>query len=169
LVTKVYFPRLILPVTPILSTLIDFGVGFAVLLIMMAVNRFTPSVTIVAIPIVLAGALSLALGLSLFASAMQVKYRDVQYVVPVFVNMLLFISPTGYALSEIGKKVPESAQGIYTLNPLVGLLELGRWTLLGTPFPGFTLALYSLGSSIAILLLGMFYFKSQERGFADVI
>lgn len=168
LVTKVYFPRLILPLSGGLSTLLDFGVGFVVLLILMGVLRFAPAFSILALPLVLLLLLALALGISLFASALQVKYRDVSYVVPVVVNMLFFISPVGYSLAEVGKKFP-AAQAFYGLNPLVGLMELARWSMLGTPFPGLGVAMYSVVFTLGVLVMGTVYFKTQERGFADAI
>ena len=169
LVTKVYFPRLILPLSGILSTLIDFGVGFLVLLVMMVAFHYPPSPAIVLLPFVLLAIIGLALGISLFAAALMVKYRDVGYIIPVFTNMLLFLSPVGYALSQVGQKIPAAAQGFYALNPLVGLLELTRWSVLGTVFPGIGLVLYSLGFTVVVLVGGTLYFKTQERGFADVI
>lgn len=169
LVTKVYFPKVILPLSPVLSTALDFTVGLVVFLIMSVVLHHPPTVAILALPIVLLGLLTLALGISLFVCAMQVRYRDIAYVVPVAINMLFFISPVGYALSQVGEKVPPAAQGFYTINPLVGLLEMARWSMLGTPFPGFGLVLYSFVFTVVVLIGGMLYFKTQERGFADVI
>jgi len=169
LVTKVYFPKIILPLSPILSTLLDFGVGFVVFLVMSIVLGHPPTLAIFALPFVLLILIALALGISLFVCAMQVKFRDVAYVVPVVVNMLFFISPVGYALSQVSEKFPASVQGIYMINPLVGLVEMARWSMLGTPFPGFGLLFYSFAFAAAVLVGGMLYFKTQERGFADVI
>ncbi len=169
LVTKVYFPRLILPLTGVLSTLLDFLIGFAVLIVLMIVNRFAPPFAIVALPVILLGLLATALGLSLFVSAVQVKYRDISYVVPVMMNLLFYLSPVGYALSEVGKKIPPAAQGIYNLNPFVAYLEMARWSMLGTAFPSWGLVLYSSIFTLVVLVGGALFFKTQERGFADVI
>lgn len=169
LVTKVYFPRLILPLSGILSLLVDFGVGFVVFLVMSFVLHHPPTLAVLALPIVALLLLALALGLSLIAAAMQVKYRDVSYVVPVAINMLLFISPIGYALASVGEKVPPAAQGFYMLNPLVGLMEMARWSMIGTKFPSFGIVLYSVVFTVVMMTIGLAYFKTQERGFADVI
>lgn len=169
LVTKVYFPRLILPLSGVLSTLVDFGVGFAVFLVMMVVNRYPPTLAILALPLVILQLLALGLGLGLIAAAMMVKYRDVSYVVPVAINALLFISPIGYALVSVHEKAPKAIQGFYNVNPLVGLMELARWSMLGTRFPGAGLVLYSFVFCVVAMMVGIVYFKVQERGFADVI
>lgn len=170
LVSKVYFPRLILPLSGLFSTMIDFGVAFVVLVVMMFAKGHPPTLTILALPLVLLLLITMALGISLFASALQVKYRDVAYVIPVAINMLFFISPVAYALSELGNKhFPDIVKSLYAANPIVGTMELARWSMLGTPFPGFGMVMYPVLFTIAFLIIGVLYFKTQERGFADVI
>ena len=165
LVSKVYFPRIILPLSNVPSALIDFAIALAMMAVMMAVKRIVPGPAILLLPIWLALVLMLSAGLGLVASALTVTYRDVQYIMPVIVQMLLYASPVAYSVTA----VPARLRPWYDLNPLSGLLEAFRWSLLGVPAPRPGVLLYSAAACIAVFLLSIVCFKNMERRFADVI
>lgn len=165
LISKVFFPRLILPFSTVYSTLIDFGVAFGMMVVLMALHGVTPHAGLLLLPFWLTLLLMLAVGLGLYTAALMVSYRDVQYVLPVLVQFLLYASPVGYALSA----VPEELRAIYLLNPLSGLLEACRWSLLGRGEPVWAAVGYSALAACLALAGGMFAFKRMERRFADVI
>jgi lipopolysaccharide transport system permease protein len=169
ILTKVYFPRLIIPMSSVLGGLVDFAIGFVVLLGMMAYWSVLPPIQIIMLPLVVLLALITALGGGLWFSALNVLYRDVGYVLPVFTQLLLFISPVGYSSST----VPVQWQWLYALNPIVGVIESFRWSVFGTvPTPGIPLwSLVSISATVSILLLitGLFYFRRMERTFADMV
>ena len=128
ILTKVYFPRLIIPMSSVLSGLVDFAIGFVVLLGMMFYWGVLPSWQILTLPLIIFLALITALGVGLWFSALNVLYRDVGYVLPVMTQLLLFISPVGYSTST----VPMQWQWLYAMNPIVGVIESFRWAVLGT-------------------------------------
>ena len=165
LVGKVYFPRLLLPISTVLSTLVDIAVSLALLAVMMVVTGVHPGLGVITLPIWFLAVLALALGGGLFFGALMVPYRDIQYIVPVGVQFLLFASPVAYTLAS----VPARARFWYELNPLTGLLEGMRWALIGTHRPSPWLITYSLVFSLAALVLGVVVFSRMERQFADVI
>ena len=169
ILTKVYFPRLIIPLSSVLSGLVDFGISFIFLIGMMLFWNVKPSIGLVTLPLIILLALVAALGIGLWLSALNVLYRDVGYVLPVLTQLLLFISPVGYSTSQ----VPITLQPIYALNPVVGVVESFRWAVLGT-VPSDSLPLWMLvaiSSVVAVLLLitGLFYFRRMERTFADMV
>src|SRR5262249_5518395 len=125
LVSKVYFPRLVLPLSTVFAALVDFGVAFVLLLIMMFVQGVLPGFALLTLPVWLALLLLLALGIGLYAAALMARYRDVQYVLPVVTQFLLYASPVGYAVSA----VPEHLRTAFFLNPLAGLLDAFRWSV----------------------------------------
>ncbi|MEI8233431.1 MAG: ABC transporter permease [Verrucomicrobiota bacterium] len=165
LISKVYFPRLILPLSTLYSTLIDFAVAFAMMLVLLGANHVPIGPRLLLLPVWMAFLLMLALGTGLYVSALMVSYRDVQYILPVFVQLLLYASPVAYAVVA----VPASLQLFYHLNPLTGLLEAFRWSLLGCGTLSPWVLAYSAGISCAWLVLGAFAFKRMERLFSDVI
>jgi lipopolysaccharide transport system permease protein len=169
ILTKVYFPRLIIPMSSVLSGLVDFAIGFLVLVGMMLYWGVLPSVQILILPLIILLALVSALGVGLWFSALNVLYRDVGYVLPVLTQLLLFISPVGYSTST----VPVQWQWLYAMNPIVGVIESFRWAVLGTvPTPGLPLwTLISISATVSIFLLisGLFYFRRMERTFADMV
>jgi len=167
LISKVYFPRVILPLSTVPSALIDFAVALALLFVLMPVYGVVPSLGMLLLPVWLFLLLVLAVGSGLIASALTVSYRDVQYILPVVTQFLLYGSPIAYRLAE----VPARFRALYFFNPLTGLLEAFRWSLLG---PGggqlhSGYLAYSAAFSIALFLVGMVTFKNMERKFADVI
>ncbi len=165
LVSKVYFPRLVLPLSTVFSTLIDFGVALVVMAILMAVNHVPLHLGILLLPVWLLLIVLLSLGVGLYASALMVSYRDIQYVLPVVTQFLLYASPVAYALAA----VPARWQPVFALNPLTGLLEAFRWSLLGIGTLNLGLVGYASGVAVVVFLLGALAFKSMERKFADVI
>lgn len=164
MVTKVYFPRLFIPISGVFSSLVDFAIAFTVLLVMMAYYRYTPNLGALLLPVFLLLALITSLGVSLWMSALNVKYRDVRYIINFFTRFWFFATPVTYSSTLLD----EPWRTLYGLNPMVGVVEGFRWALLGTDPPRATIL---LSATIAIILLvsGLMYFTRTERTFADVI
>ncbi|MDX2033014.1 MAG: ABC transporter permease [Blastocatellia bacterium] len=165
LITKVYFPRLIVPISTVASGVIDFALALGVLLAMMAFYGIAPTANIVWLPAFLLLAVVTSLGVGLWLSALNVEYRDVRYVVPFLTQFWMFATPIAYPSSLL----PEPWRTVYGINPMVGVVEGFRWALLGTQTrPGPVLLVSSLAAT-ALLVFGAFYFKRMERTFADLI
>jgi len=165
LLQKVYFPRLLLPLSSILSPLVDFAIAFVVLLGLMLYFGYPPSVTMFWLPLFLLLELALALGVGLWLSAINVEYRDVRYVVPFLVQLWLFASPVVYGTTF----VPDRFRVAYGLiNPMVGIIDGFRWAILGTAPPGLP-CFASVAIIIVVLISGAFYFRRREKAFADVV
>ena len=158
IMTKVYFPRLIMPLSSVISPLVDFAVSFIILLAMMVYYGFAPTLNIVFLPLFLLLALATSLGVGLWLSALNVKYRDFQYTVPFLIQIWMFASPVVYASSL----VPESLRVWYGLNPMAGVIEGFRWAILGNGAPS-AMVLVSVGMVLVILVSGMFYFRRMEQ------
>jgi lipopolysaccharide transport system permease protein len=165
LITKVYFPRLILPISKVFAGLIDFAIAFAILLGMMAWYGIAPTKGLLALPLFIGIAMLAALGVGTWFTALNVRYRDVKFVVPFLVQFWMYASPVAYSTSII----PEKWQWIYGLNPMVGVIEGFRWAMLGKAAPSITLLLLPFLIILAILLSGLYYFKMMEKTFADII
>jgi lipopolysaccharide transport system permease protein len=165
LIAKIYFPRLILPLSVVFSTLIDSAVALAMGGVLMALNGVAPGPGVLLLPVWFLLLLMMAMGIGLTTSALNVSYRDVGFVVPVVVQFLLFASPVAYAVSA----VPHSLHFFYLLNPLTGLLEAFRWSILGSGHPDWAGVVYSAVASVVLFVAGGYAFKSLERKFADVI
>lgn len=165
MVSKIYFPRVILPAASVLAAALDFGVAFIVLLVMMVYFGVAPGVAILTIPLFLLLAFMTAFGVSLWLSAINVKYRDVRYTIPFMTQFWLFATPVAYPSSMI----PERWRLLYGLNPMSGVVEGFRWALLGTENPPNGLIAVSSLVVVAIFVGGLFYFRRMEREFADVI
>jgi len=164
IMTKVYFPRLIMPVSGVLSPLVDFCVAFFLLVIMMAYFGFIPTINIIFLPLFIVLALATSLGIGLWLSALNVKFRDFQYTIPFMIQLGLFASPVVYPSSLI----PESLRFLYGLNPMAGVIEGFRWALLGTEMPG-AMILVSVIVVLVALVSGAFYFRRMEQQYADVV
>ena len=165
LLKKVYFPRLAIPLATVLAGVVDFMLAFLVLLGMIAFYRVTPTIKILWTPLLLALAFVTSLGVGLWMSALNVKYRDVRYVVPFLIQIWLFATPVAYPSSLLS----EPWRTIYGLNPMVGVVEGFRWALLGTnTAPGFMVAISTL-VALLLLITGAFYFRYMEKTFADVV
>ncbi len=166
MVTKIYFPRLVLPLASILSGLVDFVIAFVILIILMIYYGVTPSLNALwALPLFLLLAIITALGVALWLAAINVQYRDVNYALPFMTQFWLFITPVAYSSNLISDKW----QLIYSLNPMAGVVNGFRWALLNTTTgPGPEMAV-SVLISIVILIGGLFYFRNMEKTFADTI
>jgi len=165
LITKVYFPRLVIPIAAVLGGLVDFGISFAVLLALMLWYGIVPTMAVVTIPLFIILALATALGVGLWLSALNVKYRDVRYTIPFLTQFWLFLTPVAYSSSL----VPAKWRAIYGLNPMAGVVDGFRWALLGEKeAPGPMLAV-SVIITVALLLSGLYHFRRTEAGFADSI
>ena len=165
LISKIYFPRLIAPLTPILAGLLDFSIGFVVLIGMMLYFHLYPTIMILFLPLLVILMMLTASGAGMFLAALNAKYRDIRYTIPFLVQFWMFASPIVYPVSMI----PEKYHLIYALNPMVGIIEGFRSVLLGTiPFPAQMLLVSTL-VSVSLFIIGIFYFKQTERYFADII
>ena len=166
LVSKVYFPRLILPTASVVVSFVDFLVAFAILVGMMAWYRFVPSWHILALPVLLVFAFAATIGPSLWITALNVKYRDFRIIVPFIVQMGLYISPVGFSSNV----VPAQWRLLYSLNPIVGVIDGFRWCILGGQsqlyIPGLAASLFS---TILLCWMGMRRFRNTENSFADLI
>lgn len=172
LLTKIYFPRLIVPVSTVFVCLIDFFISLIVLAGIMVWYQFIPDVKILLLPLFLLLALIVSMGAGLYIAALNVKYRDFRYVIPFIVQFGLYLSPVAFSSQDIYAR-PELSQSIkfiYSLNPMVGVIDGFRWCLLGESIslylPGFIL---SIAISLFILFLGIHYFRKTEKSFADII
>ena len=165
LISKVFFPRLILPMSTMLSTLVDFGVALVVLAVLLAANGVFAGAALVALPIWIVLFALAGLGIGSASAAMSVRYRDIQYILPVMMQFLPFVSPVGFTLANS----PHGLRWLVLANPLTGLLEGARWSLLGTPFPPIGTLLYSVIGTLVVAVGGVMIFTRLERQFADVI
>ncbi|MCE9608427.1 MAG: ABC transporter permease [Planctomycetia bacterium] len=165
LITKVYFPRLIIPVASVLSGFVDFFVTFALLLGMMLWYGSPFSWSILTVPLFAVFALLTALTFGLWLSALNVQYRDVRYTIPFLTQFWMFLTPVAYPASL----VPEAYRNWYGLNPMAGVVEGFRWALLGTEQPAWRMIFVSAAVMAAFLVGGLFYFRRLEKTFADVI
>lgn len=165
MITKVYFPRMILPLASVLAGVVDFLIAFVVLLGMMVFYHVKPTANVWTVPLFLLLALITAVGVSLWLSALNVLYRDINYVLPFLTQFWMYLTPIAYASSL----VPEKWQMVYALNPMTGVVEGFRWALLGSGQPPGLMTLVSCLVSLGLLVSGMFYFKRMERLFADMV
>ena len=165
LVSRVYFPRLILPLSVLPAALVDFVVSLVMFAALLVVYGVTPSPALVTLPLWIALLCAGAFGAGLVAASLTVKYRDVQYVLPVAVQLLLYASPVAYAAS----RVPEKWHTLYYLNPLAAAIEGLRWSLLGTDAPAAGAVAWSVAAAALSVAVGVIVFRRMERGFADVI
>jgi lipopolysaccharide transport system permease protein len=166
LITKVYFPRLIIPSSTVVTNLVDFFISFAILLLLMAYYQFLPTMRFLMLPVFLLIAFLTSFGVGLFLTSLNVKYRDFRYIVPFIVQFGLYVSPVGFSSSII----PEKYRLLYSLNPMVGVIDGFRWAILGGNsviyWPGFFL---SLSVTVLFLGIGILFFRKMEKSFADII
>ncbi|MDX2481583.1 MAG: ABC transporter permease, partial [Desulfuromusa sp.] len=166
MISKIYFPRLIIPASAVIVGLVDFLISFVILALLMAWYQFLPDWRILTFPLFLLLAAITALGAGFWFAALNVKYRDVRYIVPFLVQFGLYISPVGFSSSI----VPDRWRLLYSINPMVGVIDGFRWAILGGEsqphWPGFVLSIF-----LAALIFwgGLKYFRKVERTFADVI
>ena len=164
LISKVYFPRIVIPIAAVIPPAVDFAIAFVVVFAISIAYGFGPNVQILLVPLVAAVAMVVALGVSLWTSALNVKYRDVHLVVPFFLLVGLFVTPVVYPFDT----VPAELQPIYALNPMVGVLEAFRWMLLDTDPVDWTFIVPAV-ACVLLPLTGALYFHRAEQSFADVI
>jgi lipopolysaccharide transport system permease protein len=165
LIKKVYFPRLVVPISSVISGVVDFVLAFAVLLGMMLFYGFAPTVNILWLPLFILLIFVTALGVGFWLSALNVQFRDVRYTVPFLTQFWLFATPIAYPSSLLS----EPWRTLYGINPMVGVVEGFRWALLGTDTAPGAIILVSSLVALALLVGGAFYFKRLERSFADVV
>jgi lipopolysaccharide transport system permease protein len=165
LIKKVYFPRLIIPTATVMAGVVDFAIALGVLVIMMIGYGIWPTVNIVWLPVFLLLTLVTSLGVSLWLSALNVKYRDVKYVIPFLVQIWLFATPIAYSSSLLS----EPWKTVYGLNPMVGVVEGFRWALLGTDSSPGMMVVVSGIAAFAMMVTGVIYFRKMEKTFADVV
>jgi len=166
MISKVYFPRLVLPTTAVIVSFVDFLISFTILLAMMVWYQFIPEVRIIMLPLFILIAFAASMAGGLWIAALNVKYRDFRYIIPFIVQFGLYISPVGFTSSI----VPDKWRLLYSLNPMVGVIDGFRWAILGGDYqlylPGFLLSV----SLVALILVsGIVYFRKTEKTFADVI
>ncbi|MBK1987098.1 ABC transporter permease [Sphaerospermopsis aphanizomenoides BCCUSP55] len=166
LISKVYFPRLVVPTSAVVVSFVDFMISGMILLALMIWYNFVPSWRILTLPLFIAIAFAASMGAGLWFASLNVQYRDFRYIVPFIVQFGLYISPVGFSSSI----VPEQWRFIYSLNPMVGVIDGFRWAILGSEsnlyLPGFIISLILV---FLLLFSGIWYFRSMERKFADVI
>jgi lipopolysaccharide transport system permease protein len=166
MLTKIYFPRVIIPASTVIVNFVDFLISFIILIGLMIWYHFTPSWTILYLPLFLGLALFTAMGAGLYIAALNVKYRDFKYIVPFVVQFGMYISPVGFSSNV----VPEKWRLLYSINPMVGVIDGFRWSIIGGDsqiyLPGLML---SIGLIIFLLIFGIWYFRKMEKSFADII
>lgn len=166
LISKVYFPRLVVPTSAVVVSFVDFLISGMILLALMAWYNFVPGWRILTLPLFIAIAFAASMGAGLWLASLNVKYRDFRYIVPFIVQFGLYVSPVGFS-SNI---VPEKWRFLYSLNPMVGVIDGFRWAILGGEsklyIPGFVLSLVLV---VFLLVTGIWYFRKTEKTFADVI
>ena len=165
LISKVYFPRIIVPLASAASFLLDFVIGMAILAVIMVYYGIAPGPTILLLPVFSAMAFLCSFAVGLWLSALNVKYRDIRYAVPFVLQLLLFASPLGYSAAEIHglKRIA------YVINPVTGIAEGFRWVVLGLPQPPLVMLIVPTFGAAALLLTGLLYFRHTERTFADIV
>jgi lipopolysaccharide transport system permease protein len=170
MLTKIYFPRLAIPLASVFSGLVDFAIQFGVLIVLMFYFQTTGLVTgaVWALPLFLLLTLVTALGVGLWLSALNVIYRDVGYTLPFLTQLWFFITPIVYPLSKVVERYP-GWQWVFAINPMTGVVEGFRWALLGMEQPDFGLMAWSGGIAVALLVSGLYYFRRMERTFADTV
>ena len=163
LITKVYFPRMIVPASSVITSLVDLGISLVILVVMFFIYRFVPHWTIVFLPFFILISFVVAFGVGLYVTALNVKYRDFRYIIPFIIQFGLYVTPVGFSSSIV-----KEYRALYALNPLVGIIDGFRWCILGEPLyiPGFFI---SIAMSIFFLWLGIWYFRKTEKSFADNI
>ena len=165
LIKKVYFPRLLVPIAAVITPLVDFAIAFILLLGLMAWFGIIPTWGILILPLFMLFALLTALAVTLLLAPLNVRYRDVGHAIPFLIQFWMYASPVAYSVNLI----PEQWRPLYSLNPMLGVIEGFRWALLGKASPDFEVMVISAAAVLVLLLGGLVYFKHMERTFADVI
>ena len=164
LITKVYFPRLIIPASSVITSLVDFAISFLILIVMMFWYQYIPSWHMIFLPVFILLAFMCAFGVGLYLTAVNVKYRDFRYIIPFIIQFGLYITPVGFSSAVIGEKW----KFLYALNPMVGVIDGFRWCILGDPM-SWNSFIFSFVVVIVFLIIGVTYFRKMEKSFADNI
>lgn len=165
MITKIYFPRLAIPLAAVVVSFVDFLISFIILIGLMGWYQFWPTWRLAALPLLILLAFGAAMGGGLWMASLNVKYRDFRYIVPFVVQFGLYLSPVGFSSSV----VPAEWRLLYSVNPMVGVIDGFRWAILGTGTLHWPSFLLSLVIALALLASGLWYFRKTERSFADVI
>lgn len=166
MLTKIYFPRMIIPASTVIVNFVDFLISFLILTGLMFWYHFLPPISILALPVFIAQTFLISMGASFYVAAVNVKYRDFKYIVPFIVQFGLLISPVGFSSNV----VPEKWRLLYSMNPMVGVIDGFRWSITGDASQIYLPGLYlSFGVTIFLVLIGVWYFRKMERTFADLI
>jgi lipopolysaccharide transport system permease protein len=165
LIKKVYFPRLAAPIATVAAGLVDFALAFVLLLAMMIWYGIAPTINILFLPLFVLLAVVTALGVGLWLSALNVQFRDIRYIIPFLTQIWMFATPVAYA----SRIVPERWRTVYGINPMVGIIDGFRWSLLGTERVSLPVIGVSALTALALLISGAFYFRRMEKNFADVV
>jgi lipopolysaccharide transport system permease protein len=165
LLSKVYFPRLLLPISAILSPLLDFAMAFGMLIVLMIWYGIVPNIGVLTLPLFVLLAMLTSLGVGMVLAALNARYRDVGYAVPFIVQLWMFISPVTYPVSMI----PERWRFVYSLNPMAGVVEGFRWALLNKHSPDFGVIAISAATVVVLLVPALAFFRQTERTFADIV
>lgn len=168
MVQKIYFPRLIIPLSKAVVGLIDFGIALLVIFGLMIFYGFTPSSNIIFFPLFVGLAIIASLGVGIWLSALTIRFRDLHNIVPFLVRFGMFFTPVAYPSSLLLNRIPEWALAVYYLNPIAGIIDGFRWSILGTDPPN-TIAYVSFGAVIILFISSLFYFKQVERSIADIV
>ena len=165
MISKVYFPRLVIPIAAVVTGLIDFAISLAMLAVLMACYRFVPPPQVVLLPAFVAMAFFAALAVGLWAAALSVEFRDVRYVIPFVIQFGLLVTPILFSSTAVTTRWKRLVMGA---NPMAGVVDGFRWCLLGRPTPSPMLAV-SAASIVVLLVGGLFYFRRMEKTFADLV
>ena len=168
MVQKIYFPRLVIPLSKALVGLIDFGITLLIIFLLMLYYQYVPSPNIIFLPLFIIAAIISSLGAGIWLSALTIRYRDFQHIVPFLVRFGMFFTPVAYPSSIIVNRIPDWASVIYFLNPIAGIVEGFRWCIIGTNPPGI-LSYISFGVVFVLFISSLFYFKKVEKTIADIV
>ncbi len=168
MVQKIYFPRLVIPLSKAVVSLINFAIGLGIILVLMILYQVPFSTNIIYLPFFILMAIIASLGVGIWLSALTIRYRDFQHIVPFLVRFGMFVTPVAYPAELLISRIPKWAAIVYYLNPVAGIIDGFRWSILGTEAPGI-LAYFSFLIVIAIFISSLFYFKKVEKKIADII
>ncbi len=170
LITKVYFPRLIIPAASVITSLVDFLISLVLMFILLIWYGITPSINLVFLPILIVITFFASFGVGVWLTALNVKFRDFKYVVPFIVQLGFYISPVGYTSDVAANMIPEKLRFLYYFNPMAGVIDGFRWCFFGNKFPmNWEGLAISLGVTLFFLLIGIRTFRKMEKSFADMI
>ena len=170
LISKVYFPRMIIPAASVITSLVDFLISLGIMIILLLWYRTVPSINLVFLPLFIIMAFFASFGVGLLLTALNVKYRDFKHVVPFLIQIGLYLSPVGFTSEKAAQIIPEKLRMLYYLNPMAGVIDGFRWCFFGDKTPIYWTGMFiSLAVIIIFLLIGVRTFRKMERSFADLI